>query len=134
MKLENARAAPRTPSGACPSFAQALNGGDLEAAAACFARDGCLITPDATAIHGRDSVRAVLAQMVVRRTQILVEESSAIRAGQVILARERWRVRAGELEGRPIEQTSSAILILRWIEGNWKLTIAAPWGWTAAGL
>jgi ketosteroid isomerase-like protein len=134
MKLKSASVTPRTPHGACPSFARALNSDDLEAAAACFARDGCLITPDATAVHGRDSVRAVLAQMVARQTRILVEESNAIRAGEVILARERWRVQAGELAGSPIDQTLSAVLVLRWIEETWKLTIAAPWGWTVAML
>lgn len=132
MKLEKASATPRVRAGACPSFARALNGGDLEAAAACFARDGCLITPDATAIHGRDSVRRVLAQMVGSRTTILVEESTVVRAGQVVLARERWRYRTGEPGGVPVERTLSAVLILRRIEGAWKLAIAAPWGWTAA--
>lgn len=134
MKLENASAVPRATAGVCPSFAQALNGGDLEAAAACFARDGCLITPDATAIHGRESVRTVLAQMVAGQTRILVEQSSAIRAGGVVFARERWRVRAGEPEAPSIERTLSAVLILRWIEETWKLTIAAPWGWAATEL
>jgi ketosteroid isomerase-like protein len=133
MKLENAKATPRTPGGACPSFARALNGGDLNAAAACFARDGCLVTPDATAVHGRDGVRSVLAQMVTRQTKILVEESNAIRAGEVAFVRERWRIRAGEPEGASIEQILSAVLILRRIEGAWKLAIAAPWGWAAAG-
>ncbi len=109
------------------AFAQALSTGDLEAASACFARDGCLITPDATAIHGRDRIRPVLAQMVVRRTEIRVELSSAIAAGGAILVRERWRV----LSGAPprIEQTLNPTLVLRLIEGEWKLAIAAPWGW-----
>jgi ketosteroid isomerase-like protein len=134
MKLQSARAAPHSVPGVCLPFARALNGGDLDAAAACFARDGCLITPDATAIHGRESVRALLAQMVARRTKVLVEASGSIRGGEVILARERWRVRAGELEGSPIEQILSAVLILRRVEGAWKLAIAAPWGWDAAAL
>jgi ketosteroid isomerase-like protein len=109
------------------AFARALSAGDLEAATACFARDGCLITPDATAIHGRDRIRPVLAQMVIRRTEIRVELSSAIAAGGAILARERWRVLSG---GPPqIEQTLNPTLVLRLIEGEWKLAIAAPWGW-----
>lgn len=133
MKLESASVLPHGPTGVCPSFARALSRGDIDAAAACFARDGCLLTPDATAIHGRDSVRQVLAQMVARRTRVLVEASNSIRGGEVVFARERWRVRAGELEGTPLEQVLDAILVLHWIEGNWKLAIAAPWGWGAAG-
>jgi ketosteroid isomerase-like protein len=129
MKLENARVAPRFPVGACPSFARALNGEDLDAAAACFTRAGCLITPDATAVHGRDQIRHVLAQMVALRTRVLVEASNSIRGGEVILARERWRMRSGEDGGALIEQTLDAVLTLRRIEDTWKLAIAAPWGW-----
>jgi ketosteroid isomerase-like protein len=134
MKLQNASVVPRGVPGACPAFAPALSRGDLDAAAACFARNGCLITPDLTAVHGRDSVRPVLAQMIARRTLVLVETSSSLKGGGVVVARERWRVRGGELEGVPILQTLHAILVLRWIEDSWKLAIAAPWGWGAADI
>jgi ketosteroid isomerase-like protein len=100
----------------------------LDAAATCFARDGCLITPDATAIHGRESIRRVLAQMIVRRTEIEVELSTAVGAGEVVLLHQRWRIRSGEQSGGPFEQVADAILILRRVEGSWKLSIAAPWG------
>jgi ketosteroid isomerase-like protein len=104
----------------------------LDAAATCFARDGCLITPDATAIHGRESIRRVLAQMIVRRTKIEVELSTAVGAGEVVLLHQRWRIRSGEqAEGR-LEQIADAIMILRLVEGTWKLSIAAPWGYRQA--
>lgn len=133
MKLKSASAPPRFSSSVCPSFVRALNQGDLGSAAACFARDGCLITPDATAIHGRDSIRPVLAQMVAGGTRIRVEASNSIRAGRLVLARERWLTRTGEVEGLPIEQILGATLVARQIEGAWKLTIAAPWGWGSPG-
>jgi len=113
---------------ACPhSLASSLSAGDLEGAAACFARDGCLITPDGTAVHGRDRIRPVLAQMVVRHTEVEVELSTSIPAGDVMLVRERWRVRAGE-SGARFEQILTPTLVLGRIEGAWKLAIAAPWG------
>lgn len=104
----------------------------MDAAATCFARDGCLITPDATAIHGRESIRRVLAQMVVRRTEIEVELSTAIGAGEVVLVHQRWRIRTGEPAGDRFEQIANAIMILRRVEGTWKLSIAAPWGYRQA--
>lgn len=113
---------------ACPhDLASSLSAGDLGRAAACFARDGCLITPDGTAIHGRDRIRSVLAQMVIRRTEVEVDLSSSISAGEVMLVRERWRVRAGEGSAR-FEQTLQPTLVLRQVEDAWKLAIAAPWG------
>ncbi|HEU5061758.1 MAG TPA: nuclear transport factor 2 family protein [Solirubrobacterales bacterium] len=108
------------------TFASVLSAGDLEGAAACFARDGCLVTPDGTAVHGRDRIRSVLAQMVVNRTEIEVELSSSISSGEVMLVRERWRVRSGE-NGGQLEQTLHPTLVLRQIEAAWKLSIAAPW-------
>ena len=107
-------------------LASFLSAGNLEGAAACFARDGCLITPDGTAVHGRDRIRSVLAQMVIRRTEIDVELSSSIKAGDVMLVRERWRLRAGEASPR-FEQTLHPTLVLRQIEAAWKLAIVAPW-------
>jgi uncharacterized protein (TIGR02246 family) len=115
------------PAAACThTFASVLNAGDLERAAACFARDGCLITPDGTAVHGRDRIKSVLAQMVIGRTRIEVELSNSISSGDVMLVRERWRVRAGEGSGQ-LEQTLHPLLVLRQIEGAWKLSIAVPW-------
>lgn len=109
-----------------------MSAGELEAAAQCFARDGCLITPDATAIHGRESIRRVLAQMIVRRTEIEVELTSAVGAGEVVLIHQRWRIRSGEQTDGRFEQIADAILIVRRVEGAWKLSIAAPWGYRQA--
>jgi ketosteroid isomerase-like protein len=114
-------------------FAQALNAGDAGAAANCFARDGCLITPDATAIHSRDAVRPLLAQLVARRVEITVELSCAVGAGDVVLASERWTVRFGIDPVQP-KQTLHPTLVLRRIEAEWKLAVAAPWGWGDARL
>lgn len=120
------------PGKACLSFPAAVSAGELDAAAKCFARDGCLITPDATAIHGRESIRRVLAQMIVRDTEIEVELSTAVGAGEVVLIHQRWRIRSGERAGGRLEQVADALMILRRVEGAWKLSIAAPWGYRQA--
>jgi ketosteroid isomerase-like protein len=130
MNMESATTEPTSPARTCLAFVRAVNRGDLEVAAACFARDGCLITPDATAIHGRNHIRPVLAQMVIHRTTISIELNDAIGAGDVVLAQQRWRVRAGGSAGATVERTLNPTLVLRRIEEEWKLTIAAPWGWS----
>jgi ketosteroid isomerase-like protein len=127
MKVQPTTSAPLQPATCSRAFAWALSSGDLDAAAACFARDGCLVTPDATAIHGRERIRPLLAQMVIRRTEIAVELSSAIGTGDVVLLRERWRVRSGAPEAR-VEQTLHPTLVLQRIEAAWKLSIVSPWG------
>ncbi|HET7416492.1 MAG TPA: nuclear transport factor 2 family protein [Solirubrobacterales bacterium] len=129
MKLKSATALPPNSIWVCPLFAQALNAGELDEAAACFARDGCLVTPDATAIYGRERIREVLAQMVRRQTEIQVELSSAVGSGKVVLVHQRWRILSGDPLGERLEQISDAVLVVRQVEGNWKLSIAAPWGY-----
>jgi ketosteroid isomerase-like protein len=129
MNMRNATVAPTRPVRTCLLFARALSLGELEPAAACFARDGCLITPDATAIHGRDQIRPLLAQLVSRGIEIEIELSSAVGGGDVVIAQERWKVRSGGTAGPRIEQTWNPTLVLRQIEEDWRLAIAAPWGW-----
>jgi ketosteroid isomerase-like protein len=114
---------------ACLSLAQLLNVGNLDAAAACFARDACLLTPDATAIHDRQHIRPVLAQLIARRAQIAVEQSNVIVAGDVAFVRERWLVQAIGAAGSHFEQACDPALVLREVEGSWKISIAALWGW-----
>lgn len=114
---------------ACLSLPRLLSVGDLGGAANCFARDACLLTPDATAIHGRDGIRPVLAQLIARRLQIEVEEGSVIVAGDAAYANQRWRIVAPGASESGVEQTCSPSLVLRQIEGSWKVAIAALWGW-----
>jgi hypothetical protein len=132
MNMRSAIAEPARPIRAGLLLAQALSLGNLESATACFLRDGCLITPDATAIHGRERIRPVLAQLIVRRPEVEVELSNAIRAGGAVLAYERWQVHSGGVDCPRVTQTWSPTLVLRRTEEDWRLAIAAPWGWGQA--
>jgi ketosteroid isomerase-like protein len=131
MNMENATAPAPAPvrDAASHAFVDALSRGDLEGASACFARHGCLITPDATAVHGRERIRPLLAQLIARGTRIEVEQSSAVAAGEVVVVRERWRLSAGGVEGARVEQMLTATLAISLVEGEWKLAVVAPWGW-----
>jgi ketosteroid isomerase-like protein len=121
----------QTPQQVSFAFAQAINASDLEAATSCFAKDACLITPDATAIRGREEIRPILAQLIARGTRIEVRASSVLLAGEVALGSERWTIRSAGAEGMVFEQSSSPVVAARFVEGAWKLAIAAPWGWGA---
>lgn len=131
IKLRSPDPVPLSRPQACFAFVHALNSGDLSRATACFSRDACLITPDATAIYGRDRIRPVLAQLIARRTEIAVESSTVLTAGDVALAHERWEVRSNGVEGSRLEQVFNSMLTMRRIEERWKLAIVAPWGWAS---
>jgi ketosteroid isomerase-like protein len=117
------------PRSTCLLFPALLNTAKLDGALACFGKEACLLTQDATAIHGRERIRPILAQLIARRAQIIVEMSNVLVAGDVAMAREHWRIGIDGVEGARFEQSCDPGLILHRIEGLWKLALLAPWGW-----
>ena len=124
--LESPPAAAR-PEEAWATFVAALNDGRLREATACFIRDACLITPDSTAVHGREEIRPLLGQLIDRETHVEVALSTELRAGDVVLSRQRWTVRSHSADGKAFAQELSATLVLHRLEGSWKIAVAAPW-------
>lgn len=117
------------PRSTCSTFPAHLNAGKLDAATACFAKDACLLTQDVTAIHDREHIRPLLAQLIARRTKISVTLRNLLVAGDVALVRERWEMALDGVEGSRFTQHCAATLVLNRIEGQWKLVLLAPWGW-----
>jgi len=117
----------KTPQESTRAFATSISRGELDAAAYCFAKDACLVTPDATAVRGRDEIRPILHQLIVLGSRIEVQESSILLAGEVALGSERWVVTSPGSEGGPFTRALTPMLVLRRLEGVWKLAVALPW-------
>jgi len=115
---------------ACQALTRALGAGDLDAAAACFAPDACLIAPDATEVHGEAAIRARLAQLIASRAAVEIELTGVLAAGDIALAYERWAFRTEGANG--FGHAPHPTLVLRRLGAEWKLAIAAPWGWAPA--
>jgi uncharacterized protein (TIGR02246 family) len=109
------------------ALAESIGRGDLEAAAYCFAKDACLVTPDATAVRGREEIRPILHQLIASGSQIEVQESSIVLAGEVALGTERWVMTIPGTEGETFSRRLTPTLVLRLIEGVWKVAVAIPW-------
>jgi ketosteroid isomerase-like protein len=118
----------RSPRESTRAFARSIGRGDLEAAARCFAKDACLLTPDATAVRGREEIKPILHQLIVANSQIEIQESSIILAGEVALGSERWVVSSAGSEGGIFTRVLTPTMVLRQLEGVWKLAVAMPWG------
>ncbi|HYG97091.1 MAG TPA: DUF4440 domain-containing protein [Solirubrobacterales bacterium] len=117
----------RAPQDSTQAFAGSINRGDLDGAANCFAKDACLLTPDATTIRGREEIRPILHQLIVIGSRIEVQESSVVCAGEVALGTERWALTSPGTAGAPFTRTLTPTLVLRRLEGVWKLAVANPW-------
>jgi ketosteroid isomerase-like protein len=117
----------RNPQDSTLAFADSISRGDLSAATNCFTKDACLLTPDATAIRGREEIKPILHQLIVIGARIEVRESSVVRAGEVALGTERWMFTSAGTEGAPFTRTLSPTVVMRQLEGVWKLAVAMPW-------
>jgi ketosteroid isomerase-like protein len=117
----------RNPQDSTRVFADLLNRGDIGGAAYCFTKDACLLTPDATAIRGREEIRPILHQMIVGESRIEVQESSVVMAGEVALGTERWRIASAGSEGEPFRRELTPTIVLRQLEDVWKIAVAMPW-------
>lgn len=109
------------------AFAQSITSGDLEGAGNCFAKDACLVTPDATAVRGREEIRPILRQLIAASTEIEVQESSIVLAGEVALGTERWLLTIPGSGGESLTRALTPTIVLRQVEGVWKLAVAMPW-------
>jgi ketosteroid isomerase-like protein len=114
---------------ACAALKRALCEGDLDAAAACFAPDACLIAPEGTEVHGEAAIRARLAGLIEGRAEVEIELAGVLAAGDIALAHERWSFHP---EGEGLAHAPHPTLVLRRLGAEWKLAIAAPWGWAPA--
>lgn len=51
------------------------------------------------------------------------------KSGDTALASERWTIHCDGVEGSRFAQTSDPTMVLRKLGTEWKLEIAALWGW-----
>jgi ketosteroid isomerase-like protein len=117
-----------TPHESSRDFADSISPGDLDAATSCFAKDACLLTPDSTVVRGRTEIRPILRQLIASGSSIEVQESSVVLAGEVALGTERWVVTSPGSDGEPFARTLTPTMVMRQVEGIWKLAVAMPWG------
>src|SRR3954471_5133220 len=103
----------KTPQESTRAFALSISRGDLDAAAYCFAKDACLVTPDATAVRGRDEIRPILHQLILLESQIEVQESSIFAGGEVALGTESWVVTSLGSEGAPFTRSLTPMVVLQ---------------------
>lgn len=121
-----------TPRLACEALCRALNRGDLEAALSCFAPGACLLGPDGTAAQGEGALRSRLAELIAAGAEVRIELRGVLVASDLALAHERWHI---SRRGRPdpgLAHSPAPSLVLRLLEGEWRIAIAAPWGTPAS--
>jgi hypothetical protein len=83
--------------------------GQVDAATACFLRESCLITPGATAVHGREDICLVLVQLVALCVRVEVESTGLVEAGEMALVHQRCKIALNATESDPVTQTTTPL-------------------------
>lgn len=96
-------------------------------AAACFSRDGCFITPDSTAVRGREQIGPVIMQLTSICQIVAVDQRTMLTAGHAALGTERWTMRFASDTADAFVRTSRSTMVLARPEGCWRLAVAALW-------
>ena len=121
-----------TPRLACEALTRAINEGDPDAALECFAPGGCLVGPDGTAAQGEHALRSSLTQLIEAGAHVEIELRGVLVAGDLALAHERWQISYEGVPDSRLSQAHCPSLVMRLIEGEWRIAIAAPWGTPAS--
>jgi uncharacterized protein (TIGR02246 family) len=108
-------------------FSAAISRGNPRAAAACFTRDGCLITPGGTVVHGREEIAGLVAQLVDSCTEIDIDRLVVRRAGDVALAEGHLTMRSNGPARSRFARSCEATMALHMVDDSWKLAVLAPW-------
>jgi len=113
---------------ALDAFVRSLNEADLDTTTNLLAREACLVTPDATVIKGRSDVTLAFKQFVTIGFQARLDLRSVLEIADVALVVGRWTTQVGA-GGSASSTSTRGTVILRVLEGRWKILLAAPWGW-----
>jgi hypothetical protein len=117
-----------TPRLACEALGRAIEDADLDAALSCFSPGALLIGPEGTAAQGTEALRASLAQLIEAGARVRIELYGVLVAEEIALAHERWQIAYEGLPDARLPEAPCPSLVMRLVEGEWKIAIAAPWG------
>lgn len=121
-----------TPRLACEALAKAINAADLQGATQCFAPGATLIWADGSIASGQEAIAMRLGELISARAEVALELRGVLVSGDLALAHERWALSYQGVPEQSLEPAPCPSLVMRLVEGEWKLAIAAPWGQAAS--
>ncbi|SRR6266568_4991305 len=110
-------------------FARHLNAGDLEAALTLYEPDASFRPQPDTLVSGLPAIREALAGFFALRPTLDGEIQRVLRAGDIALVVNKWRLAGTLPDGTPVQQSGTSTDVLRrQPDGRWLLAIDHPWG------
>jgi uncharacterized protein (TIGR02246 family) len=107
----------------------AVNRGDLEAAAACYEPEAVLVGQGGDAARGVARIREALDGFIRLRPTLTTTASQVLEAGDLALYLGRWRLIGIGPDGAPVTMAGeSADVLRRQSDGRWLIVVDDPWG------
>src|SRR5262245_19892215 len=108
---------------------EALNRGDLDGAAALYARDGALVVQPGKVARGSQEVRAALAGFIALKPTLRASVQQIVEAGDIALYVGRWTLKGTDPSGQPVSLGGdSSDILRRQPDGGWLIALDNPWG------
>ena len=118
-----------TPAEVLDLLRQALDSGDLDAAAALFEPEATFIPPAGDPVTGTDAIRSALEALFVRRPSFTNRVHKILRSGDLALTYPLWTIRDTDDNGEPVEETGQGhVLVRRQPDESWLIAIDNPSG------
>ncbi|HEX4438356.1 MAG TPA: nuclear transport factor 2 family protein [Solirubrobacteraceae bacterium] len=119
----------RSPAELSDAFGRALARGDLDMAMEMWAKDASIIDPAGEVVSGRQAIGEVLRALIDNGAEVGIKISRVIEAGDVALGLGTLTLSGTGSDGERFrQQSSSAVIYSRAVDGQWQLAIDAPWG------
>lgn len=108
---------------------KAINGGDLDAAVACYEAQATLIVEPGQVATGTKALREALAGFIAMKTTIIPETYKIIQTGDLALYTSKWNATGTASNGTAVKMSgSSSDVLRRQADGRWRIAIDNPYG------
>jgi uncharacterized protein (TIGR02246 family) len=117
------------PQATVAGLTDAVNRGDLAAAAALYERDAMLVGEPGNTARGDAGIREALRGFIGLRPTLTTSASQVLEAGDLALYLGRWRLTGIGPDGAPVTMGGeSADVLRRQSDGRWLIVVDDPWG------
>lgn len=118
-----------TPINTVNQLTEAINRGDLEAAAALYEQRALLVVQPGQLARGSAEIRAALAGFIGLKPTLRAESERVLEAGDIALYIGRWTLRGTDPAGKPVAMGGeSSDILRRQPDGRWLIALDNPWG------
>ncbi len=120
---------PGSPAELSSAFAEAIARRDVERAMELWVEDPTILTATGEPIRGRTAIAAALRLLVDSGTDVKIELTTSVTAGDVALGLGTLTLSGTGADGQRFsQQSNSAVIYSRGVDGSWRVAIDAPWG------